>query len=343
VSAAQDVPHPVTILTAPQIWLNLGGLVLLMVLMGLAYWLHTGTRAVPGLIEDLQSQDLQAQMLAAQWLAKLGLDAQPAVPMLVDQALNHPNRDMKVAATRALRILDLQASRKVMEDSIHALGDSDANVRRSACGILGSLGLLAKPAVPSLIGMLADEDDLVRAEAVGALGAIGVPLVDISTALTTALFDRASAVRYRAASLFAFTVPIPTTAIAALSNLQKDSDKSVASLARVALDRGGGVDRSDVQILISLLQGRGEKNDTLQRLARLGPPAAEAVPALSAVLNDPLPLNRYLAAEALGTIGAAAKQSIPVLQRTLHDTDPIVRDAATEALHLIETATGGKS
>ena len=32
-----------------------------MALLGLVYWQHTGARAVPGLIENLQSEDRQAQ------------------------------------------------------------------------------------------------------------------------------------------------------------------------------------------------------------------------------------------------------------------------------------------
>lgn len=329
-------------MTPRAIYINLAALAVLVAFLGLVYWLHTGARAVPRLLEDLQGKDLQAQMLAAQWLAKLGEDARPAIPALVEQALHHPNRSMNMAAAGALRFLDLQASRHVMEQLLPALSDSNAEVRRHACAMLGSLGLLAKPAVPLLIGMLADEDDLVRERAVGALGAIGLPRNDVSTALTTALFDRAPAVRHRAASLFAFTVPIPTSAIAPLTSLQKDPDNSVASLARVALDRGGGIDRTDVQILISQLRGTGNKDDALQRLARLGPPAAEAVSVITALLSDPFPLNRYLAVEALAAIGAAANQSIPALQRGLDDGDPIVREAAAEALRSIDNGKSGK-
>lgn len=297
---------------------------------------------MPGLIEDLRSHDLQAQMLAAQWLAKLGDDARSAVPVLVEQALHDPNRSVNVAAAGALRFLDLQASRKVMQGYLPALSDPNAEVRRHACAMLGSLGLLARPAVPALIGMLADEDDVTRERAVGALGVIGVPRIDVATALTTALFDRSPLVRHRAVSLFAFTVPIPTTAITPLADLKKDPDKSIASLARVALDRGGGIDRTDVQILISQLQGTGNKDDAIQRLARLGPPAAGAIPVLAVLLSDRAPLTRFLAAEALASIGDAAHTSIPALQQSLHDGDPIVREAATDALHAIERSKDGK-
>lgn len=323
-------------MTQRTIYLHLGVLGLLLALLGFIYWLHTGSRAVPGLIRDLQSQDLQAQMLAAQWLSELGEDARPAVPTLVDLALHHANWSMRVSATAALRSVDLQATRRVMHDSLPGLGDSDAEVRRHTCELLGSLGLLAKPVVPALIKMLADEDDLTRERAIEALGAIGVPPHDVSAALTTALFDRATNVRHRAVSLFAFAVPIPTTALAPLANLQKDLDRTVASLARIALDRGGGIHRTDVQMLIARLQRRDDREDALQRLARLGPAAAEAVPAIIPLLDDRLPLHRYLAADTLGAIGPAAAQSLPALRQLLVDQDPVVRDAAADALRAVE-------
>ncbi|SLM48349.1 conserved protein of unknown function [Nitrospira japonica] len=328
-----------TILTPRQIAGHVVALLVGASLLALTFWLHTGSRAVPGLIRDLQSQDLQTEMLAAQGLSELKADAYPAASLLVDHALHHPNWSMRFAAASALRSIDLQAARQVMHDSLPGLGDSDAEVRRHTCALLGGLGLLAKPVVPALVKMLADEDDLTRERAIEALGAIGVPQADVSTALTTALFDRAPGVRHRAVSLFAFAVPIPTTALVPLAGLQKDPDKAVASLARIALDRGGGVHRTDVQMLMARLQRRNDREEALQRLARLGPPAAEAVPAIVPLLDDRLPLHRYLAVETLEAIGPGAAHVLPALRRLLDDPDPIVREAVAVALRSIESAT----
>lgn len=336
VNTEQAVSH--TILTPRQIAMQLCALMIGAGLLGLTFWLHTGARAVPGLIGDLQGQDLQTLMLATQWLSELGEDARPAVPLLVDQALRHQNWNARVSAAAALRMLDLQAARRVMEGSLLGLSDPDAEVRRHTCALLGSLGLLAKPAVPRLIGTLADEDDLSRERAIDALGAIGVPRTDVSTALTTALFDRAPRVRHRAVSLFAFVVPIPNTALIPLSNLQKDPDKSIASLAQIALDRGGGVHHADVQTLVARLQRGDDREDALQRLAKLGPAAAEAVPAITPLLNDRLPLHRYLAAETLASIGPSAAKALPVLRQAIGDQDSIVREAVADALRSIEAA-----
>ena len=324
-------------MTPRQIGLNLGGLGALIVLLGLTYWLHTGPRAVPGLIAQLKDRDTTARILAAQWLAKLGQDAKEALPALVDLALHDPNQDTSAAAGTAIRTLDLQASREVVAGYLPALWDTNPEVRRKACVVLGSLGPVAKPAVASLITMLDDTDELVRERAVGALGAIGIPQADIVAALIKAMHDSASAVRYRAVAQFAFHIPITATSLPTIMELRNDQDKSVASIAEVALEHAGQNDRQDVANLVALLERPGEKDYALQQLAQLGPEAADAAPALISVLKDSLALNRYLAAEALRAIGPAAEEAVPELIAALHDPDPIVIESAAEALEAIGT------
>ena len=324
-------------MTHRQIWLNLGGLGALIALLGLTYWLHTGSRAVPGLIEQLKDEDATARIQAAQWLAKLGPDAHDALPALVDLALHDPNQDASAAAGTAIHTLDLQAAREVVACYLPALWDAKPEVRRKACAVLGSLGPVAKPAVASLITMLDDTDDVVRERAVGALGMIGIPQTDVITALTKAMHDPSSNVRYRAAAQFVFHIPVTVTSMPTLMELRNDNDKSVASLAQVALEQATHADRQDISTLVSLLERPGEKDYALQQLALLGPDAAAAAPVLVSVLKDNLALNRYLAAEALRAIGPAAEEAVPGLIAALRDPDPIVTESAAEALEAIGT------
>lgn len=324
-------------MTQRQIWLNLGGLGVLIGLLTLVYWLNTGQRAVPGLIEQLTDEEPAARILAAQSLARMGPDAYPALSALVDQALHDPHQDTSAAAATAIRTIDLQAAREVVASYLPALWDEKPEVRRKACVVLGSLGPVAKPAVTSLITMLDDTDDLVRERAVGALGNIGIPQTDVTAALTRALHDQAVSVRYRAATQFAFNISINAASAAALLELRNDQDKSVASLAQVALERAGRADRQEVRTLVSLLERPGEKDYALQQLAQMGPEAADAAPVLISVLQDSLALNRYLAAEALRAIGPAAEEAVPGLIAALRDPDPIVGESAGEALESIGT------
>lgn len=53
-------------MTQKHIWLNLGGLIALIGLLGLFYWTSTGARAVPALTESLKDKDSKVRIAAAQ-------------------------------------------------------------------------------------------------------------------------------------------------------------------------------------------------------------------------------------------------------------------------------------
>ena len=67
-------------------------------------------------------------------------------------------------------------------------------------------------------------------------------------------------------------------------------------------------------------------------LARLGPSAKEAVPALIRAAQSGDPLARHEALLALGAIGPAAVAAVPVAVKSLEDVDPNVRYSACYAL-----------
>src|SRR5688500_18743410 len=56
---AGTISPPFKSVTYRQISVNLIALAVLMAVLGLVYWQHTGERAVPELIEALQGRDLQ--------------------------------------------------------------------------------------------------------------------------------------------------------------------------------------------------------------------------------------------------------------------------------------------
>ncbi len=67
-------------------------------------------------------------------------------------------------------------------------------------------------------------------------------------------------------------------------------------------------------------------------LARFGPNAKAAVPALIQVVQSGDPLTRHEALLALGAIGPAAKSAVPAAVKALQDLDPNVRYSACYAL-----------
>ena len=326
-----------SVISPRHIWLNLGGLGLLIALLGLVYWLNTGARAVPGLIEDLQNGDLQAQMLAAEGLKEIGQAAQAAVPVLVTVATSNTNLSLSGAAAGALAAIDLRAARQVMTTWLPKLHDPDAHMKGYAASAIGALGPVAKPAVPTLVKLLSDEDIAVRERATRALGSIGLPIDVVMSGLLQALRDPEWTVRYAAVMQFSFSGFSSPESLAVLRDLTQDSNQTVAGLAQSAV---GAAERLIQASVYSLMLSQGmNRTYTLHQLAKLGPRAADAVSGIAAVLTTGKPLERYLAASALEEIGPAAKESAPALQRALHDTDPIVREAVTAALQSIGSKT----
>lgn len=85
----------------------------------------------------------------------------------------------------------------------------------------------------------------------------------------------------------------------------------------------------------------GEKRRALLALQAMGPEAAPAVPALSAVIRNTMenPLIRAGAATALGRIGRNAKESVPHLIRYMMEGNALAVESAAEALgHIGEPA-----
>jgi HEAT repeat protein len=320
--------------TKYHIGFNLAALGVLIAFLGIIYWQHTGARAVPGLIEELQGTDTQAQVLAAMHLGQIGLAAKPAVPALV---LLARSADSYVSSTAAgaLPTIDLSAAREVMVQYRAALGDTDPQIRRNAAGSLAALGPLAKPAVPALLQALGDSDDLVRDRATRALGQIGIPEREVTAGLLRSLRDPVSFVRHTAMSQLSFGGVVPPEALPILREVTKDADRQIAQLAANALAREEHP--IEVSTLLMSLDTDGSRIYTLQQLARLGPRAVEAVPSLIPLLMSEQPLDRYLAVVTLDAIGPSAKEAERSLRQALDDREPVVREAAADALRAIGT------
>lgn len=327
-----------TVLASREIKLHLLGLVLFLVLLGLWYWLSTGARAVPTLIDMLQDDDPSTRIVAAEQLGQVGPAAQAALPRLLAQATNDGSQHANTTAAAALKSIDLTAARQVMTHFIPRLQDPDAQQRRTACAVLGSLGPVAKPAVPALLPLAHDSDELVRRNALMALANIGIPSPPIVAAVLEGLRDSSAVVRRTAASQFAFTIPLTQPVVTALTPLLSNPDRSMATLVRSALDKAKPDDATQLESLGMMVQHSAARDYALHQLAQLGPAAGDALLPVLPLLQDDRPLVRYLTAEAIGAMGVSAKQALQPLQQQRQDPDPVVREAVADAIAGIEGA-----
>jgi HEAT repeat protein len=189
--------------------------------------------------------------------------------------------------------------------AIAALRHNETWVRRNAAEELGRLGPAARPALPALIAAAVDVEEPVRKSASGALEKIDP--------------------EWPASPEAAQAVPMLVKALGSRFT-------EVWQLASFLLGRIG---KPAVPELIDALADRWQ--DTRQvvvarSLGRIGPAAADAVPALAHELSSEHAHVRQAAAEALGQIGPAAEPAVPALIQLLTDRLPASRQAAAVAL-----------
>jgi serine/threonine protein kinase/HEAT repeat protein len=161
-------------------------------------------------------------------------------------------------------------------------------------------------------------------------------------------------VRWRAAVALWEIGTAAVEAVPALTLALEDEAASVADAARQALKRitspdvpprpaPAGPSTTGPLGISTLIEALGHEDVSVREWAAIavrdvGPPAAEAVPALMAALEDNMSGIRDWAAMALGSIGPAAKEALPALLVALRDTNTFLRAAAAGAIGAIGTA-----
>jgi HEAT repeat protein len=274
-------------------------------------------------IEALSTPQLRVR--AAEQLARLAPHDSAAGPALVRAFTDHST--VVSEAQRSLRRIGAQ---RAVPELLRALSKRDSRTRRCATEVLRDFGRQASSATPELLHLLTDRSEGVRVQAAHALATVGGP--PGIPGLTRALGDKMPAVRAAAANALATLGTDATSACAELHQRLKDKHPDV----RVACAKAVWMIQRDadasVPVLIAALQEPVSWEAALV-LARIGPSASNAVPALIERLKRekvPRPLRETcVAALALGQIGPA---SVPALVPVLSNTDPRVRTSAALAL-----------
>lgn len=206
--------------------------------------------AVPPLLAMLDAEETNLRTVAASALGQVG-DPR-AVEPLSKRLADDTDAGVRAIAAGALGAVGPEAA-DAMEVLVAALGDSDAMVVSTAASALSSLGPLAASAEEALRRALKHEDGNVRHAVLLALGRIGPPSAETRAAFRAALDDPSPAPRGQA-------------------------------VASVGLQ--GAEDATAVPALVRLLarpDSEGMRYTILYSLARIGPAAKEAAPAVRAV------------------------------------------------------------
>ncbi len=296
---------------------------------------EVGRPAVPMLIEALGNEktDYWAMLV----LAELGSDAKDAVPALIGQLSSRREENRREALICLGKIGPAAAaSIGAIEKLLRA---RRGEVVLGVAYALGSIGPHAKKAAERLKPYAADPDQLTRltcAWAIARTNPDNKALVRRATKiLAESLRSKNPRVRMAAVRGLASLRPGPKIAMPAIREALLGADKETLS---AALDALASLGESSVPNLARVLQDKTLRRKAAMILARMGPKAKMAVPALLASLGDEDPKTRREILFALGSIGPAASGAVPALMQSLDDEDMNVRYSAAFALGRIGPA-----
>ena len=218
-------------------------------------------------------------------LITLGL-IEPPVEIPVSRLSDVLEKETDGASFEMVAKLLVQKSKPATVDALCRVlrHQQDANARLWAMVKLAKLGSAAEPAIP---------------------------------ALTETLHDPADILRYQAASLlWRFKQPAGPLVAAVSDALETSKDRAGYGLQ--VLGQMGREAKPALPVLVKMLESDEDQREAVVRvLGSIGPDAAPAIPELITLLADSNDRLRRTIAGALARMGPAAKQAIPALRGLL--------------------------
>ncbi len=237
-----------------------------------------GEPAVPFLIPSLYEKDsLFNSAYVKVW---------PSLPTILKSRLEQPILSGEVRKRAVVALRDMgQKARPAVAALTERLQDKLGSVRLHSAIALGNIGPDAKGAVPALRPFL-KQKHTVRVYTANALWKIEHNAREVLPVLEQGVKEENAPFRWAAAVFLGEMGPAAEAAIAALRAASQAADKETASCAVQALAE---ISPSTVPILIEVLHDPdpGMRISAAVALGKVGSPAKEAIPALSALLNDP--------------------------------------------------------
>ena len=312
--------------------------------------------AINGLIRASHDNSGDVQHTAAEALGKLGDDALPAIPALIEllksrnaYRYSHPvvHRPLAGTAARVLdelgprskeampALLDLIRDRKGTFDRY---GPDDKCDNYEARGIAAIAAAKIDPQSDALVRVLEEslqEDGEIRAEVAVALALIGPK----AKSMVPSLIRLAKPSRQFSGEFNCICAAVaiePDNAAALKVMLNRFSSETVLygddnwDLLRTALVRAKGDTRSAIPVLVELIKdSSSDQVNAARTLAALGPEAQTVIPDLLDLMTYSWGDERREAVEVLQQI--ASEKSDPLLD-ALKSLDPVVRSNAIEVL-----------
>ena len=304
-----------------------------------------GKPAVAAVTPLLKHNEALVRYQAAAVLSGMSLaDAAEALPQ-VQEAMELerglPTGQMYVFEELAAGAINLGGDKeKITRLVIELLKSEEEAVRYRAAKLLARAGRSAAPAVAKLTELLNDPNGQVQLAAVEALAAIGPDAKDAVIELgkkvevEDPLMARAAAIALRNLG------PAAAPAIPSLCKALDSNDHGVCleaanAIAAVGADGVGAVE-AIVKHLNDDASRREERLALLNALTAIGPPAKDAIPAVSKLVGMKSDSTiRGSAAETLAVIGIGNPEAIKKLGEALKDSQMSVRMSALRGLAIM--------
>jgi HEAT repeat protein len=243
--------------------------------------------SVEGLIKQLARVDrAEARRAAAEGLGRLGQAAAPAIPALLNSAVD-VDATVREAALNALNAIDPAWPKnagacKAFPDLVAALKSWCPEVSGAAFKLLSTIG---QPVVPNLAGALLNQEDTIeKVYVMRVLARIGSDAASAVSGLTRALSSQFLQARIAAAEALANIGPPAGVAVPALVVGLADPHADARQAMAACLARVGAAAEPAVPALLPLLADREYRvrKTAAETLEQIGP---KAVPALIEVIQ----------------------------------------------------------
>jgi HEAT repeat protein len=290
-----------------------------------------GPLVVPLLKDALRDEEAARRETAAEILGRIGPPARPAVPELL-AALR--DKTSNVSLMSAIALAEIDPTRATPAVGLLA----DSLTMPATARALANIGPSARAAVPSLIAALKAHkdianDNLLHIEAQMALARIGKPAVP---AILDAMKNTKNEIAPLAAEALGWILPPPKEAIPALRQALA-ADRAHAGVYLRSLGRFGTLAQEAAPDLTKLLTDGTLRAEAAVALVQVDPAQADkVVPLLLKDFQEGEDQIRLEAADALARLGPAAQTAAPALVEALHDR--AATQAAAQALQGIGAA-----
>jgi len=304
-------------------------------------WEVARTAGLPVFVEALRAADANTRGRACDLLVLLRADAKAAVPD-IQKLLKDPVREVQFTAALALVGIDAPNAAGAVPVLTAALGDTVHDSRAAAA--LGTLGPVAKAAVPELVKHFEAKSAHLRIECASAAARIDPARAPDAVKVLAAVLQDAKLTkgmpRIHAAQALAQIGAPAKAAVPVLAPLLTDDNPFHAEIAvaMLAIDPESAPAREWIRkTLARKLHESEDTYDLFDALPNAPAACAALVPDLLPLLTAKEHYVRASTAKALGAAGPAAQAALPKLKE-LAEKDPAtaVRRNANEAVAKVE-------